>query len=154
MATRNQNVPLAQVLDQRIRAIVDEALESALRENLRTIFQEELANALGSQAAAGAPSPTGRRRGRPAGRKAAAPKGRPAKGAKRAARATGATSAKKCNVVGCKRPHRSMGYCAAHYQSARKHGWPMPAPEGFVAPPSAPRGRPPKKSRAASAAAE
>lgn len=148
MATRHKNAPLAQVLDQRIRAIVDEALESALRENLRTIFQEELANALGSQAAAGAPAPAGRRRGRPAGRKAAAPKARPAKGAKRAA---GATSAKKCNVVGCKRPHRSMGYCAAHYQSARKHGWPMPAPEGFVAPPSAPRGRPPKKGRTAAA---
>jgi len=143
MATRHKTAPLAQVLDQRIRAIVDEALESALRENLRTIFQEELANALGSQATAAAPAPTGRRRGRPAGRKAAAPKAKPAKGA---------TSAKKCNVVGCKRPHRSMGYCAAHYQSARKHGWPMPAPEGFVAPPSAPRGRPPKKGRSAAAA--
>lgn len=32
-----------------------------------------------------------------------------------------------CSVVGCDRPHRSMGYCASHYQSARTHNWPMPA---------------------------
>ena len=149
MATRKQNAPLAQVLDQRIRAIVDEAIEDALRSNLRTIFQEELANALGTRAVAATPAPAGRRRGRPAGRKAAA--GRPAKGAKRAA---AATSGKHCEVVGCKRPHRSMGYCAAHYQSARKHGWPMPAPKGFVAPPSAPRGRPPKKGGKSAASAD
>ncbi|HWV38779.1 MAG TPA: hypothetical protein VN033_09925 [Vulgatibacter sp.] len=144
MATRNKNAPLAQVLDQRIRAIVDEALESAIRETLRTVIQEELAVALGTEAAAGVSTTAGRRRGRPAGKASA--KARAAKGAKRT---TARTSKRKCNVVGCKRPHRSMGYCAAHYQSARKHGWPMPAPEGFVAPPPAPRGRPPKKSRAA-----
>lgn len=37
-----------------------------------------------------------------------------------------------CMVRGCTRPHRAMGYCAAHYQSARKHGWPLPATESFT----------------------
>lgn len=48
-----------------------------------------------------------------------------------------------CNVSGCSRPVRSKGYCAAHYQAARKYGWPMPAPRGFKAPVRR-RGRPPK----------
>jgi hypothetical protein len=50
---------------------------------------------------------------------------------------------KGCNVKGCVRPHRSQGYCGAHYQSARKYGWPTPAPAGFVPAPLK-RGRPAK----------
>ena len=56
-----------------------------------------------------------------------------------------AESDKKCEVVGCKRPYRSQGYCAAHYQAARKYEWPMPAPRGFSPPPRPARGRPPKE---------
>lgn len=33
----------------------------------------------------------------------------------------------KCSVKGCGRDYRSKGYCSAHYQYARAHGWPMPA---------------------------
>jgi hypothetical protein len=58
-----------------------------------------------------------------------------------------------CNVAGCVRPMRSKGYCAAHYQSARKYGWPMPAPKNFAAPVRR-RGRPPgKKNKAKGRAA-
>lgn len=39
-----------------------------------------------------------------------------------------------CRFVGCKRPHRSMGWCSAHYQSARKHGWEMGKSEPFHPP--------------------
>ena len=71
----------------------------------------------------------------------------PVQAARRGRRAAGATAAKSgnqaCNVAGCVRPVRSKGYCAAHYQAARKYGWPMPAPKGFKAPVRR-RGRPPK----------
>ncbi|WP_246137927.1 cell wall protein, partial [Myxococcus llanfairpwllgwyngyllgogerychwyrndrobwllllantysiliogogogochensis] len=30
-----------------------------------------------------------------------------------------APAARACAVIGCKRPHRSQGYCAAHYQKRR-----------------------------------
>ncbi|NOJ57524.1 MULTISPECIES: hypothetical protein [Myxococcus] len=30
-----------------------------------------------------------------------------------------APMARACAVIGCKRPHRSQGYCAAHYQKRR-----------------------------------
>ncbi|RUO91516.1 cell wall protein, partial [Corallococcus sp. AB018] len=30
-----------------------------------------------------------------------------------------APTARACAVIGCKRPHRSQGYCAAHYQKRR-----------------------------------
>lgn len=46
------------------------------------------------------------------------------------------TSGRICEVAGCKRPHRSQGYCAPHYQAARKKNWPMPAPHNFRPPPS------------------
>lgn len=39
-----------------------------------------------------------------------------------------------CNVSGCNNPYRSMGYCAKHYQAARNHGWPFPAPENYTPP--------------------
>jgi hypothetical protein len=39
-----------------------------------------------------------------------------------------------CNVAGCSLPHRSKGYCSAHYQAARRYGWPQPAPAGFTPP--------------------
>lgn len=128
--------PLAQALDKRVRAVVDETMEDALRGSIRRIVQEELAAALGNGAA---PASIGARRGgRPSGRRVEA---------KKKARTNGSPAkegAKPCEVAGCKRPYRSQGYCAAHYQAARKYDWPMPAPKGFVQPPRPPRGRPSK----------
>lgn len=51
--------------------------------------------------------------------------------------------AANCAVKNCKRPYRSQGYCAAHYQAARKYDWPMPGKAGFSPPPRK-RGRPAK----------
>ncbi|AKU89771.1 hypothetical protein [Vulgatibacter incomptus] len=130
------NNPFANALDQRIRKIVEETVEAAVRTNLREIFAEELAQALGT----GAPqvaAPAAKRPGRKPGPKAAA---KTAKAAAPGRKPAG----KKCEVVGCNRPYRSQGYCAAHYQAARKYDWPLPAPENFKAPPRPSRGRPPK----------
>lgn len=47
------------------------------------------------------------------------------------------SSSKTCLVIGCNRPYRSMGYCATHYQIARKNkDWPMPATEPVTPPES------------------
>jgi hypothetical protein len=105
------NARLASVLDQRIRAVVEEMLRGTFANELRNVVRGELVEALGGKVAivrAPAAKPTGRRGGRPA--------------------------AGGCNVAGCKSPHRSRGYCSAHYQAARKYGWPMPAPSGFSPP--------------------
>jgi hypothetical protein len=73
-------------------------------------------------------------------------RGRPAR---RAARAGGAG----CGVVGCGRPVRSMGWCASHYQAARKYGWPMPAAgPGTFAPEPRRLGRPPRSAGSSKAA--
>jgi len=136
MARHSSSNPLAQALDKRVRAVVDEALDEALRGSIRRLIQQELAAALGSAAP---PAAIGARRaGRPPGRRVQA------RGRQRVEE-----GAKTCEVAGCNRPYRSQGYCAAHYQAARKYGWPMPAPEGFTPPPRPARGRPPKDSAAA-----
>lgn len=54
-----------------------------------------------------------------------------------------------CFVKYCPNPYRSQGYCAAHYQAARKYEWPMPCPPDWNAPPRPARGRPPKITQAA-----
>ena len=41
-----------------------------------------------------------------------------------------------CSVAGCGRDYRSKGYCSAHYQAARKNGWPVPAPSSNWTPPA------------------
>jgi len=128
MPRKTSSNPLANALDNRVRAVVEEALENALRGPIRRVIQEELASALATGAA---PRAIGARRGARAPGRRAKP-GKP----------NGAVAARVCEVAGCKRPYRSQGYCAAHYQAARKYGWPMPAPKGFVPPPRPPRGRP------------
>jgi len=135
MARGTTNNPLANALDRRIRTVIEETMESAMRDSIRRIVQEELAVALGGAAAPASPRQTRvARAGKVAGRRGGA---------------RAAAGQRMCEVVGCKRPYRSQGYCAAHYQSARKHGWPMPAPKDFRAPPPAPRGRPPRDASAA-----
>lgn len=135
--------PLAQALDKRIRAVIDESMENALRTSIRRIVQEELSQLLGNAAA---PAAIGTRRvGRPPGRRVQATR---APRATATAAAAGTDADKKCEVAGCKRPYRSQGYCAAHYQAARKYEWPMPAPRNFSPPARPSRGRPPKEAAA------
>lgn len=131
--------PLAQALDKRIRAIVDETLEETVRNAIREIVQEELANALATGAAAPAAIGTRRR---------AAASARRAQATRRGRTARAAVSGKTCDVAGCGKPYRSQGYCAAHYQAARKYNWPMPAPQNFTPPPRPARGRPPREASA------
>ena len=150
---RNAGNPLAEALDKRIRAMVEEAVQSVVRDEVRTALREEFASLLGSMAGA-APAPTpARRRGPGRGAKAARARttrvSRTTTGAARA-RAKAEGDDTTCGVSGCNRPYRSRGYCAAHYQAARKYGWPMPCPKDFVPPPRPARGRPPKTASAAS----
>lgn len=140
---RNATNPLATALDKRIRAIVEEAVEEAVREEVKAALREELASILGSISGAEeavstrAAARTTTTKARATAKKATAARGR--------ARASAASEGQtKCGVADCTRPYRSRGYCAAHYQAARKYGWPMPPPEGFVPPPRPSRGRPPK----------
>jgi hypothetical protein len=107
----HDNTKLASVLDQRIRAVLEEALHGSFANELRNIVRAEMLGALGMAEVKNVV-----RRG--------------AKPGRRAVRAEGAT----CNVAGCANPHRSRGYCSAHYQAARKYGWPMPAPSHFEPP--------------------
>jgi hypothetical protein len=122
MAGSSGNNPLAQALDRRIRAVVEPLLRDAVRR-----IQEEIA----TQLSGGTVAVSRGRVGRP-------PKGKPGR---KPSAGTGAL----CNVSGCPNPHRSRGYCAAHYQAARKYKWPMPAPKSFNPPARPPRGRPAKK---------
>lgn len=108
----DDNTKLASVLDQRIRAVLEEAFHGSFANELRNIVRAEMLGALGIAAVKN----TVVRRG---------PKGR---------RAAKAAEGHACNVAGCGNPHRSRGYCSAHYQAARKYGWPMPAPAGFEPP--------------------
>lgn len=147
---RNAGNPLAEALDKRIRAVVEEAVQTIVRDEVRTVLREELASLLGSMAGA-TPAPSAMKRRAP---------GRAPKAGARTAKAPKATGAARgrakadgedttCGVSGCNRPYRSRGYCAAHYQAARKYGWPMPCPKDFVPPPRPARGRPPKSAAAA-----
>jgi hypothetical protein len=106
-----------------------EEIVSELRSRIEERLREEMKVALGAALGEGtvaAPS---------------APKRRALRAP--AATAAPAASGETCGVMGCNRPKRSLGYCGAHYQSARKYGWPRPCPEGFD-PPVRKRGRPSK----------
>lgn len=146
---RNAANPLAEALDKRIRAMVEEALQTVVRDEVRTALREELASILGSISGE-MPAPAAAKRGA-AGRptKAAATRATKTKTTRTTkARGAAAGAENKCGVAGCNRPYRSRGYCAAHYQAARKYGWPMPSPKDFVPPPRPSRGRPPKAATA------
>lgn len=110
----SDNGKLAAVLDQRIRTVLEESLRGSFADELRRMVRAEMLGALGIDNAV---------------KNVVAPK-RKTKTVRKAAAPSGST----CNVSGCDSPHRSRGYCSAHYQAARKHGWPMPAPERFEPP--------------------
>lgn len=57
--------------------------------------------------------------GRAGGRRRGEPLEAPALALRAAALSAGAQEERGCAVEGCKRPHRSRGYCGAHYQQRR-----------------------------------
>lgn len=116
---------LVNALDTRIAAIVGPMIDRAMAEVSGSI----------TAAIGGGPDA-------PAPRRPAPPK--PSAAPAAPGRKPRAGGGEPCNVVGCGKPQRSKGYCAACYQAARKYEWPMPAPAKFVPPPRPPRGRPPK----------
>lgn len=83
--------------------------DDALREMIRAEVQAAFAEVAGRLASAFGGARVPARRGRPvgsgAGRKAAGRRGK--------------NTGRACAVIGCKRPVRSKGYCAAHYQKQR-----------------------------------
>lgn len=148
---RSATNPLAAALDKRIRAMVEETVAEAVKVEVREVLREELAELFGTMAvtAAAPAAPAKRKVGRP---KKATTTTKATRTTTRATKAkateVAASAEQKCGVADCKRPYRSRGYCAAHYQAARKYGWPMPAPKNFVPPPRPSRGRPPKAASA------
>lgn len=101
------------------------SIESALRTAIRkeatgpvaslTAALNRLANRLAREPKQAQPARTGRNTGPTAATK---PVPAPMEAAPPAAAAP-APTASACAVIGCKRPHRSQGYCAAHYQKRR-----------------------------------
>lgn len=101
------------------------SIESALRTAIRkeapgpvaslTAALNRLANRLAREPKQAQPARTGRNTGPTA---ATRPVPAPVEAAPPAAAAP-APTARACAVIGCQRPHRSQGYCAAHYQKRR-----------------------------------
>lgn len=121
MANELRDILLAGV-DQKIReAFDDPQVQAQLEEKI----QAEVRKAMGGEALTVAVLNAVRSAMGVDTRKVPTPENKPPVARGRPRRASGV----RCAVVGCDRPHRSMGYCASHYQSARKHGWPMPATE-------------------------
>jgi len=92
-----------------IRALVAQLQANTAQLDVLTQLAERLGPVMGLSAAA-APR---RRPGRP-------PRAAPAAAAAgRKRRGPTATNNRPCAIIGCKRPSRTKGYCAAHYQKLR-----------------------------------
>lgn len=98
-----------------MRALLEELQSNSAQLQMLTQLAEKLAPLLGVSAALNAP----RRRGpgRPPGSKNVVKAGRPAGSGKR--RGPPAVNDRPCAIIGCPRPSRTKGYCAAHYQKLR-----------------------------------
>lgn len=106
-------------------ADLGEQFSNRVREIVQPLIDEAVERIL--SAALGTTAAPAKRRGRPPGSK----------------NTTARTNAGvACGVAGCPRPVRSKGYCAAHYQAARKYGYPIPGKPGNFAPEPRKRGRP------------
>jgi hypothetical protein len=100
--------PLQQALGQLQSSLGDmQQMQSALEPVLRFM-----------SGFSGAPLPQPARRGPGRPRKVAAEVAAPS-GGKRRGRRPSQTSGQPCAVIGCGRPSRTKGYCAAHYQKLR-----------------------------------
>lgn len=111
----------------------------------------------------GAQAPAGKAGRRGAGRPPmrAAVSAAAAGGKRRGRKPAGAEGARDCAIVGCGKPSRTKGYCAAHYQklrmlektNRRPSAWKDYAEPGSVEDIKLPRGRAASKALAAAAAA-
>ncbi len=98
--------------EQQIRDLIREELEAALGPLARDVAELQRNGDLTAQlrAALG---------GGAAARRPKAPKAGAKRKPGRPAAAASSRSTHACAVIGCKRPSRSKGYCAAHYQKQR-----------------------------------
>jgi hypothetical protein len=97
-----------------LRAVIAQLQGDAAQLAVLQQLAERLGPVLGLQPVAPAP----RRRGRPArAAVAAAPASSASAGRRR--RGPPAVNDRPCAIIGCKRPSRTKGYCAAHYQKLR-----------------------------------
>ncbi len=98
--------------EQQIRDLIREELEAALGPLARDVAELQRNGDLTAQlrAALG---------GGAAARRPKAPKAGAKRKPGRPAAAASSRSTHACAVIGCKRPSRSKGYCAAHYQKRR-----------------------------------
>ncbi len=119
---------------------------ASLGEDVEVTITTEQAPAV--KAPAPAPAPAKRGPGRPKAQ-AQAPAAKPAPAEK--------ASGGGCAVIGCEKPARSKGYCAAHYQKynnlkktgrAAEFGWTDDAAPQTVTNPTLPRGRAGAKAKA------
>jgi len=123
-----------------IRALVAQLQANTAQLGVLTQLAERLGPVMGLSV----PAPVRRRPGRPPRAAAASPS---VAGRKR--RGPPATNDRACAIIGCKRPSRTKGYCAAHYQKLRMLARTNRLPAGwtdFAAPNSVedvvlPRGR-------------
>ncbi|MBJ6760846.1 cell wall protein [Myxococcaceae bacterium JPH2] len=111
----------------------------------------------GGNAAAAAVKPVKRGPGRPA--RTAAPAPVAVSGKRRGRKPATADGARSCAIMGCGKPSRTKGYCAAHYQklrmlektNRRPSAWVDYAPADSVEDIKLPRGRAASKALAAAA---
>ncbi len=147
MSTQNA---FAEAIDRRIRAVLDASLGGELDRRIQAAVLPllEAATARIEQNLAAGLVGAGLVQPRAAVAKVAYKAGPVAISAPRAAakpaakkpgrpkQFVGADGAGGCFLAGCKRDYRSKGYCSAHYQAARKNGWPLPPPSQNWTPPA------------------
>lgn len=103
-------------VDKVVRDIVREEVERIVAPLVAALEDLRSQGELVSRLAAALGQPVKRKAGRPAKLSL----GAPAKaGRKASARGEGGDNARPCALQDCKRPARSKGYCAAHYQKYR-----------------------------------
>src|SRR3954467_4376575 len=108
-------------VDQAIRDMIRDEIEAAMAPLAQAVAQiqsqggvlAQLSAVLGGQKRGPGRPPNPFKLGRPALRLTAGGGGR------RRSRAQNGQNDRGCALIGCKRPARSKGYCAAHYQKYR-----------------------------------
>jgi hypothetical protein len=100
-----------------LRAVIAQLQGDAAQLAVLQQLAERLGPVLGLGLQPVAPAP--RRRGRPARAAVAAAPAAAASPAGRRRRGPPAVNDRPCAIIGCKRPSRTKGYCAAHYQKLR-----------------------------------
>jgi hypothetical protein len=112
-------------LDKQMRELIQAEVQRAVAPIQAALEQLQATSSVEAQLRALLNQSARRGPGRPPkpvvlGRKADAPARRgPGRPPKPAQAGEGDASVRGCAIIGCKRPNRSKGYCAAHYQKLR-----------------------------------